>query len=273
MAMAQEEDVLRPQGRRANDNPVYLSSGSSAAGAMKLAIGIEGGLNFNMYSAKNTGLVADSRLAPIMEGTGLSPTLGVFADMSIDKTIGLMLSVAYDAKSAGKTMNTKADCQLDNGVITTADIQGVSSLTMQYLTTSLMARVNLSDNWFILMGPTVQFRLGDQKSGLRETALGDCLFRDEFGNPILREVNAEGVDSTAASTRLGATIAVGYKAPIAKNIDIGGRVGFQLMSTKISPDTGGVDPSRSLTLGNKPFTMTDQLLNSVQAAVMLWFHL
>src|SRR5690606_21947130 len=102
LAAQSNEDVLRPNGRP--DDQQHQGKRNRA-----FVLGIEGGVNINMLSQ---GLsyspnqpVPNSPESVLGSGTGISPELGLFADVRIAPRLGLQFRVAYDAKSASNTMS------------------------------------------------------------------------------------------------------------------------------------------------------------------------
>ena len=67
---AQDEDVLHPHGGG------KMGSGSSSSSSTPIILGIEGGINYNMFSQTITGLLPNSRNEVFKSGSGFSPFFG-----------------------------------------------------------------------------------------------------------------------------------------------------------------------------------------------------
>jgi hypothetical protein len=264
-----DEDVLRPHGRPdgggRNNLPVY--------------IGIEGGLNFNMYSGNVTFNNDPTLLSPsiipttyeLMEnGDGISPHFGVFVDFAFTKNIGVQLRFAYDIKYYG---NSGTGIDYSNQLPFTVMPLGIDwNVTADYYTITPLFRYNFNENFLMTVGPTFHFLKGNtsyksdvEPNGVTPNVLWQQFFDDSF-HPDFQE-----------SSRIGLEIGVGYKFPIAKKIFLVPQARFQLMLTKTHQDymiwtdsnANGTFESDEVILSN----INDRMQHSIQLALALMFEL
>ena len=271
---SQDEDVLRPRGVRNDQSRANSSSSSSKT---PLILGIEAGLNYNMFSQTITGLVPNSRFAVFESASGISPLVGVFLDVAIADNLGIQFKVAYDQKYIKNTKDAIIDCQIFGvtGSIVDAQISGEFTNTVSYIDLTPLLRWNITPELFLLVGPTVHLQIGNGSGTFTETitSSGDCYFN--FGTPDSSKTSTLTFDSLGTvSPRIGAQIDLGYKIAVSPTISLVPKVGYQYMFTKLASDEVGTDNSRQLSTGLvSPFTATNKILNSLQFTLGLWFQL
>lgn len=276
---AQDEDVLRPNGR-----PAHLSASKKAGprSASPFTIGIEGGMNLSFFGQNINGALSTSPLQVYADGTGIAPFASFFVDVALSDRIGLQAKVAYDAKSYGKTSDALIDCVVldeygNETQVTTASISSDLSSKITYVTFTPLLRIEPVDRLVILAGPTFQVRASAETSTLTQTITdenSDCYFN--FGSPLQSKTQtfSDTADTGLEETRIGLDLSVGYRFPLSPSIDLVPRVGYQWMFTPPAPDTAPFeDQSRARTDGIRVVTATDRYLNSLQAVLGLWIRL
>jgi hypothetical protein len=275
-AFAQDEDVLRPRGGgRMGRN----SSSNSSSSSTPIMLGIEAGINYNMFSQTITGLVPDSRFAVFGSGKGISPLVGAFIDVGLTHNLGLQVKLAYDQKKFGNTKDAIRDCRVTDPIFGTtsvvdAQITGEYTNTITYIDLTPQLRWNITPEFFLLVGPTVHFKTGNASQTFTETisSQGDCFYN--IGTPQQSKQLTISSDSVSVnSPRFGAQIDVGYKFILSPSVFLVPKAGFQYMFTRLVDDENGFDDSKALTLGIVPISLTDRLLHSLQFSLGLWFQL
>ncbi len=262
MPLLADEDVLRPHGRpegAGRDNlPVY--------------IGIEGGLNFNMYNSNFSWISQEITGVPVPtlyenneSGSGFSPHFGLFVDFSITRNMGIQLRVSYDSKYFGNSGDgIDRNFMIDNMPVAT----GIDwNVTANYLTVTPLFRYNFNENFFMTAGFVFQFLNGDieQKFDANTAGNVDPLFLKWYAAMI----SAFGHDFQVKD-RYGLEIGIGYKFPVAKKIFLVPRAGAQIMTTEVYQDINLFDPS---TNNVTTATINNRSLFSIQAALALMFEL
>jgi hypothetical protein len=279
-SFAQSEDVLRPHGNKAIGNSkVQQNAKSISTSKSSIIIGVEGGLNFNMFSQTMNGLTPNSRFAVFESGTGLSPFFGVFIDYEISNNLGFQFKLAYDNKKYSNTNDAIRDCQVvdqSNGSISIADAQVTGNYTnsVSYLDLTPQLRWDATPELFILIGPTIHLQLGKSTLEFEEniSSLGECYYN--YGTVNQSKTSKLSFESDATvPTRFGTQIDIGYKYPISKNILLVPKIGLQYMFSKLDADKKASDDTKLYTTGIVPFTAINKSLNSLQFSIGIWFKL
>lgn len=291
------EDVLRPNGRP--EDQQHQGKRRHA-----FVLGIEGGVNINMLSQtlnySPNQPVPNSPESVLSSGTGISPELGLFADVRIAPQLGLQFRVAYDAKSAS---NTKSDGIVEGTIIQSGTIEGGTpftegtveshySIAMSAVSLGILARVNIAPNLFATVGPIANIAVGDITRTDRLTVKEPEDFNilvDYEGVPgmykeITRETtvsqnilpavgtgNYEG--STYSTSRIGLEIGLGYRFPLSNTVFIAPNIRYQYFFTNLTSGYDGNDISKSFSLGEVPMTFDPAKLNSLALIVQLGFSL
>lgn len=276
---AQDEDVLRPNGR-----PAHLSASKKAGPrtASPFTIGVEGGLNLSFFGQNVNGALSTSPLQVFGSGSGIAPFASFFVDVALSDRIGLQARVAYDAKSYGNSEDGIVDCSVrdENGDIVGVTDAGVNSeytSKISYITFTPSIRIEPVDRLVILAGPTFQVRSSSLIRTLTQTVLdgeSDCYFN--YGTPEQSKTftSSDTLDTDLQETRIGLDVSIGYRIPLSSQIDLVPRVGYQWMLTRLGPDPDPIaDDSREVTQGVQAVTFTDLSLNSLQAVLGLWIRL
>jgi len=210
-------------------------------------------------------------------GNGISPLVGAFVDIGIADNIGLQFKLAYDQKKFGNTKDAIIDCQVVGaGNIVDASISGEYTNTVSYIDLTPQLRWNVTPEFFVLVGPTAHFQIGNGSGTFAETitSQGECYFN--FGTPQQSKTQQLNFDSLGTNApRFGAQIDLGYKYSLSPTMFLVPKIGFQYMFTKFANDESDlIDNSKSLSTGLSPIiTLTDKMLHSLQFSLGLWFQL
>ncbi len=281
-----QEDVLRPNGR----GGVATTAESSAASVdrprdngpgLVLRGGIEGGLGLNFLQRTIEGLLPTSPLGLLSSGTGLSPLYGVYAELELSPTVSLGLRMMVDHKSvSGSKSGFLQDCIVNDPYgnptqVTVASMSGEFTQSLTFFTFTPVVRVDLMDNFFAQVGPTIH--LPTQNAQATTTFTIDpseqCSFN--FGQPNESKVNTVSAeDENIPALRIGLDAAVGYRFAIGDGLELVPRIGYQLMITSFDNESSGTDFTRVNTdPPARDFIARPATLNSVQASIALWFRL
>ncbi|MCX6153230.1 MAG: outer membrane beta-barrel protein [Candidatus Kapabacteria bacterium] len=263
-----QEDVLRPHGKPKKN----IIDEAQESTPFPFIIGLEGGLNYNMFSQTLTwgSPVPKSIYNAYANGSGLSPFFSIIADFNLNKQIGLQLKLSYDNKKFKNDYTGIADAYTELGERADATVKREFENTGSYLGLSAQLRYNLTDQLFIIAGPLVQIPIGNFDQTETESILSPGFYYNQPGKPTIISVNST---LSNVKTRIGFELGIGYKVNITKTIFLVPQARFQIMPTKLTDDElGGIDNSRIL-FGTPTLTATDKTLNSFQFAVALWFQL
>lgn len=278
-AKAQDEDVLRPNGRTISSD----SRDNDTRQSTRFIIGPEIGNNLNFFSSTITGGANRSPLNAFSSGLGVSPFGGVYLEVGINREFGIGARLLYDMKKFGNTMeDALIDCQtpLTDGVIngftaTTVPIQVKYEQSITYFTINPLLRWSPSDEVIVQLGPVVQFAISNVASTITRTIDESELCRFNLGQPNESNVDVfQTDDTTSIPTRFGLDIGIGYRYALAPSIAVVPRIGYQFMFSPYGEDSEGIDGSQQLSSGTSPaYSQTDLKLTSLQASVALWFTL
>src|SRR3989339_76665 len=276
-----QEDVLRPHGKKGTTEGEDWSYKRNP-----FIIGVESGLNINLFSQT---MVWDPNFPHgtvwngLSSASGLSPHFGVLVDVPINKTYSVQLRVAYDMKSYGTTTNG-----------TDYDFNGFShemnlgvDVSSAYITLTPLLRINATDKLFFTIGPTFHFLAGDiettwSPNSSDGTQLNDFpfWFRNNWfqtgqvtGTAVEKEIDVDqngNVSLVQKTTRVGLEGGVGYKIPLSKSIFLVPQGRFQLMLTPVTEDTHWRDINNMSSIVE---TSSQQILNTIQLALALWFEI
>jgi hypothetical protein len=290
MAFSQE-DVLRPHGERkktGGGSTEYLYRRSP------FTLGIEGGINFNMFSQDiiwekdpNTGqdyVQHGTIFDGLGSATGISPHVGIFAGFDFSSTIGVLLRLAYDNKYVNKSLTgTDYSYNAISG-FTEHPMKVDVSMNASYLSFTPLLKIQATPDLFFTVGPTLQFLLGDVETKWSPTVTDNSAFLNEFlfwqsmgfGSTYSETITIKdaGSDSVAYTPRLGLEAGIGYKIPISNNIFIVPQIRYQLMLTNVLTDTYFyvfpiANPTNQLTVEQSQ----NKMMHSLQLALALWFDL
>lgn len=286
-ALAQE-DVLRPNGRDnstkevSERTPTRLPAGSAKSGsALVIRGGIEGGLGLNMYSKDIEGILPTSPLTVFNSGAGISPTYGVYAEVEISPTVAIGLRMMVDHKSVvGSKSDLLQDCLITDeyGVplqVTVAKMSGEFTIDQTFFTFTPVLRVDLADNLFAQVGPTIHLPTENQRTTITQTIDPSEACKFNFGQPNESSVSVITSEVTSfPAMRIGLDAAIGYRLSVGDGLEVVPRIGYQLMFTPLDNQDTGTDQSRASTDPPvRDFVARAATLNSLQATISLWFRL
>lgn len=277
--MLSQEDVLRPNGRTEGEpsKPREKKSKSS------WILGLEAGVNFNMYSETVTGAFDNSQYRIAESASGLSALAGIFVGYEIAPKWTLGARLLYDPKYISNT-NPAVVIECEQGLFPTkvegginstlVEVEGKFEASISYLTIQPLIQYAATPNLFIQFGPVLQFAIDSLEYTNTQTFAegSECTF--DPGTPFESRVRSLTLRRTPDNAfRFGLDLGVGYKIALAKNINLVPRVGYQFMLTPFQNDTEIDDDSRPVTEGLRSITVTDSMLRSLQASLSLWFTL
>lgn len=291
-AIADDEDVLRPYGSPAERH----ISGAGARASRKMILGLEGGINYSMFSQtlKRTGFqLPDSPENVLESGSGIAPYFGIMAEFPIVKSVGLQIRALYDAKKVAREINAAADGTNDFSFnIVNVPLSSKYTLDMTNLTTALALRVDLTPSVFITAGPMAQFNIGNVKrlDEMRITQPDSFYFRVNYDNvpgkysSISRETNKAvnmlspnqfAIDSgrVYSATRFGLEFGLGAKLDIGRNLWLVPQMRYQFMLSPLYESFQAYDYSRMLSNQRSLMEFSNPKLHSLQIGLALWFGL
>lgn len=265
-----QEDVLRPGTIREGSLSSPSAGRSSSSSRMPIALGVDLGVNYNIFS-QNVDYMGTSTAYKVFEsGAGFSPFFDIYLDMGIAQSLGVQLKLSYDMKNFSHDMNNEETCfvQDEIGVVgdTTAVVENNWDVTsVSYAGIAALLRINITDSFIATIGPTVHFAISEPESELTRTVLSpdSCYFN--FGLPTQsKQISSKDTLDNGVSARVGIDVALGYKIPIARSIDLVPKVGFQYFFSNFTEEVEL--PSGQMSEGNTK-------LHSLQLSIGVLFGL
>ncbi|MFN3196376.1 MAG: outer membrane beta-barrel protein [Chlorobiota bacterium] len=270
MTSLAEEDVLRPEGR--------VGTTGSSSMDKKFAIGLEGGISYNMFSSdlnwatnRGTPTTANSVYNVFDELNGLSPHFGFFIDYSIDETFGLQLKFLYNALSYSGT---------ESGIVDFIDPElliylgtGTAELDyrerLKFLNIDPSLRISVNESLYFLVGPSINLGVGDSELRYIFTENEDFVTYDD---------NATGDESSKTilltqqneESWFGLNLAVGYKFEIDEKISLAPQLTYYYGLTSYE-NSSLVNDNQQITEEDKILTISNKSFNQIRFSLAVWF--
>ncbi len=291
-----QEDVLRPKGRPAG------SPAPNGTTRLTAYMGVEAGININMLSQKITWATTleNSPEEVLQSGTGISPMIGLFADVPLSRSIGIQFRAAYDPKYVSNTKSdgiVEAERLSNKGVITgfgpiDATVESHYHITASAISIAALGRFNLVDELFLTAGPVLNLAVADVQRTDRLTVLEpddvNILIDYEGNSGTYKEITRETSlhqsilpqsvateASTYATTRLAVEFGLGYRFFVnqSKSIYLAPNVRYQLFLTPLTESFTSLDNSRWESEGMVPMSFDKASLNTLAIILQLGFAL
>lgn len=255
-----DEDVLRPEGR----SDGYSSSSSSK----KFAVGLEGGLTYNMFSADLTftnTTEEPSKLYDVFESVdGLSPHLGIFIDYSFDDIFGIHLKVLYNSVEyeGSETADQRFVDPFTGQLLTTDPVTFTYNQQYDFLNIEPMLRISPIENLYFLVGPSIRLAISNIETNYNFTK------PDESGITFLN--NAYEVDEYMihnSSDNYGLNLGLGYQFDVSNNVYIAPQIIFTMSLSEME----NLDETLIIDSENSRRILSQRTLNQLRFSLAVWF--
>ncbi|MER3328342.1 MAG: outer membrane beta-barrel protein [Candidatus Kapaibacterium sp.] len=267
-----QEDVLRPKGR--------TDGGYSKSDNHPWAVGLEGGLSYNMYGADlnwtdelGRPTTANSIYNIFESLSGISPHFGVFVDYDLNKMFGIHLKLLYNAISYGNDQDGIVDFRdSQTGVYLGTGIANME-LTEKYSFFNIEPnlRINATDDLYFLLGPSFQFGMGTQTSDIIYTENEDFVTYNPELPDAGQSSKAESSSADFSDTRVALNLGAGYKFKVGNNLYLAPQLIYNLGLTTYDDVTIG-NINQQATEGIKFLTVSNQSVNQLRFSITLWFE-
>jgi opacity protein-like surface antigen len=272
MSSYSQEDVLRPKGR--------TDGGYSKSDNHPWAVGLEGGLSYNMYGADlnwtdelGRPTTANSIYNIFESLSGISPHFGVFVDYDLNKMFGIHLKLLYNAISYGNDQDGIVDFRdSQTGVYLGTGIANME-LTEKYSFFNIEPnlRINATDDLYFLLGPSFQFGIGTQTSDIIYTENEDFVTYNPELPDAGQSSKAESSSADFSDTRVALNIGAGYKFKVGNNLYLAPQLIYNLGLTTYDDVTIG-NINQQVTESIKFLTVSNQSVNQIRFSLTLWFE-
>ena len=296
---SQNEDVLRPKGKPLTAEEMSQYSWVNHPDKKPWTIGIEGGLNFNMFSQK---LERDFPLSSpedvLKSGFGISPFAGLLIDYSFTNQVAVQLRVDYDIKNYSNKVESAIDASDPSGNITNMLVSAEYNAKSTYLSVTPLIRYNIDERFFLLGGITFQSRMGDytREDIFSKSTNDDTTWINIDYNLVPGQYSSVSGVVTNANTnflppvtqtfpqvqstlheyvksRMGIEVGIGYLFPLSNSIALATQARYQYMFGTTNETFTVTDVSRAPSNKLSNVTYSNAMLHSVQLAIGLWFKL
>ncbi len=264
-----DEDVLRPEGR----SDGYSSSSSSK----KFAVGLEGGLTYNMFSAdlnwtdaNGNPTTANSFLNAYEDMSGISGHFGFFVDYSINNLFGIQLKFLNNWTNAtGSSLGIRDFYDGFGFYLGTEVVDYDITLSSTYFNVEPSLRINANENLYFLIGPSFNFGYGQQEQTLKQVKEETTIvfLEPSDGRGFERE-STQSTDFSESRTALN--FAVGYKFEVGDNIFIAPQITYSYDITDHGTLTAQ-NLEQERTEGLKNLSLDNQSLNQLRFSLAVWF--
>ena len=266
-----DEDVLRPEGRSES----YSNSSSSSK---KFALGVEGGLTYNMYSAdlnwtsdaNGNPTTANSYLNAYEDMNGISGHFGFFIDYSYDDMIGFQLKFLNNWSNVSGSSTGITDFYDSFGnYLGTEVVDYDIKATSTYFNVEPSLRINANDNLYFLIGPSFNFGYGQQEQTVNAV-------KEETNIVFINPSDDRGFESESVQTddftdsRTALNLAVGYKFEIDENIYIAPQITYSYDLTDYET-VEAQNLEQAGTEGLKTLSLENQSFNQLRFSLAVWF--
>jgi hypothetical protein len=268
-----QEDVLRPKGKPSGNG----SEESYTTYKKKpFTLGFEGGLNYNMFSADLSWNPAlqNSAYNAYGSGKGFSPYFGVLVDIPFNNEFGIQFRGSLDWKYFKNNFTGDANAVADNGQLVYGNLDISYNVTALYGGLGALIRWNITPNLLIMVGPIIQFPMGNFTQEETWTALSDNLYLIDPTTLNHVKILTSKTNEPNVNNRFALEFDLGYKLNISRNIWLVPQARFQYGLTKLVEDISGQD----ITFRLPDYTFSDitdknRKLHSLQFVLSLWFDL
>jgi hypothetical protein len=282
-----EEDVLRPKGRTIDKKS---SKNNLSNDYPKIAVGLELGLNYNIFSADMQweNELDQSRFAIYQNMQGFSAFFGAFVDYSFDEKIGLQAKLQYGNSYVTNEGDARYDCiQYDDfGNIISIDLTDTRTeykYDFDQINLELYFRYNLDENIFLMGGLVILAPASQDQFEITNNILTEgCYYLEDPQNTLSERVLSRTIisNSDAVNTRVGLSLIGGYRYDVNESIWIAPNLQIQLLPTLILDDVTFPDDTQSAfrsstgEIETSPdLTITNQMMNHIRFSVQVGFNL
>jgi opacity protein-like surface antigen len=272
MSSYSQEDVLRPNGR--------ADGGFTKSSKNPWAIGLEGGLSYNMYGADlnwfdsfGDPTNANSVFNVFESFSGMSPHFGIFVDYDINQMFGLHLKLIYNSISYGNDQDGIVDFRdsqtglyLGTGI---ANMEVTEKYSFFNIEPNL--RINATDDLYFLLGPSFQFGMGTQTSDIIYTENEDFVTYNSELPDAGQSTKAESASRDFTESRIALNIGAGYKFKVGNNLYLAPQLVYNLGLTTYD-DAALENINQQMTEGVKILNISNQSVNQIRLSITLWFE-
>lgn len=271
MSSYSQEDVLRPNGR--------ADGGFTKSSKNPWAIGLEGGLSYNMYGAdlnwteaNGDPTTANSVYNVFESMSGLSPHFGVFVDYDIDKTFGIHVKFLYNQFR----YSNNSDGIVDFYDATSTIYLGTEIVNLEtedcfnFFSFDPSLRINATEQLYFLVGPSLNYGMGTRTNQFDFTKEDSDI---NFVGPNATSDNSSSISASEdfKSTRYGINLGAGYKFKVSNNLYLAPQINYNFDISSYNNQQLFND-NQTGTEGVKILNISNQSVNQIRLSITLWFE-
>lgn len=258
-----QENVLRPK------SPAK-SIDTYEASTYKIRVGLEAGVNYNMFSQDITWLseIPNSIFNVFSSASGISPYFAAVLDFPIQPKLGFQLRAAYDGRNYSNTYTGIVDCNME-GIIVDAPVESKITITGADLSVSALLRYDITNEFVVTAGPMFLSSLGKYQQETILTSIGDECFFDYPFDPKKQVTSTEEIENI--NSRFGIDLGLAYMIEVSEGVYLAPTVRFNYVFSNITDTQDEIDATRENTIGSSPITSTNAKLHALKFGIGIWF--
>ena len=289
------EDVLRPRdGIITNSNADGSTSYSNYGdGECKFKIGIEGGVNFSLFSQLYTYthqvlppnvILRRSTIVDLStSGTGFAGHFALVGDYRFNETSAMQLRLGYEARNFGNSGNA-----IDFDLLgTQTDVSAKLSDYTNWLSVAANYRHSFTESFFMTFGLNADFLTGTPTEEIMIQSLNSSVPANNlvsvqqlanqpynsllFTNPSTVTCNLNPDIDHFIKNRFALEVGAGYDFKINKNLSLVPQARFQFFLDPLWKNSSGQSYIMGTTIPYD-WEMTDRNLHNVQFLIALWYN-
>ncbi|MGE5480589.1 MAG: outer membrane beta-barrel protein [Chloroflexota bacterium] len=276
-ALSAQEDVLRPKGKPEGYGDDFFVYGGSP-----WAVGLEGGVNYNMFKQDQVWFFADGRENPTFnqvfdKANGISPHFAVFVDYSFDSKSAIGLRIGYESRNFGNDITDSATTTFDTKVKTDYEYKFITD----WASLNLYYRYSFTPEFFMTVGALFESMNGTPEyeqylhtyDGTPVSSVAWTTSTNFNSSDDTQRIRNEVDKAFFEQSRTALEIGVGYKFQINSRLSIVPQARFQYFLTPVLKDqitevNNGVTGELIQRTG-----FENRQLHGLQLAVALWFNI
>jgi len=274
-----DEDVLWPNKSKAT------KSKSASKDKVRFILGVEGGVNLNMFSQdvawtnyyENLGLIHPTAYESHSSGSGVSPHFGILGDIPFNDMFSLQIRADLDFRNYGNSGSGFDYIHTFGGGLAAATMNYDWQISSIYTGLDVLARINIVGDLFVTGGFDFQYLVSDMKykQTFNVTDSDPTVTLNDFpywnwvsgGKATGRSDSWEAPFTNANSLLIGLEAGIGYKIPLTRRIWLVPQGRFQYFFTPIASNENWTEDAT----GTIVRTAQNRKLMALQFVLALWF--
>lgn len=263
-SVSAQEDVLRPKGKQGGTeaSEYYYRE-------KQILFGVETGVGLHFFSVDMiwNPVIPNSPLKALEKGSGASPYIGLFADVSFNDKIGGIFKLNFSGYQTRNIETGYGDCEETTGIVRLAELETDYTITGSFFSLDALLRYNFTPEFLMTFGPFISIPVGDFESEAKLTIMDDYCYFIDTGEKVYQNT----AKISEIKSVIGLSLGAAYKLKINDVLSIAPTVEFRLGLSNLFDDDQTLDISRSSTIGISEVNTYDAKFHTLRLGVLLWF--